>query len=158
MTLPTVQISTSTFSRHDELLALIQSSFAFMRGIIDPPSSAERLTTDALRDKARREILFLADDNGRLTACAFADPRDEYLYLGKIAVAPDRLRQGLGRALLDAAIQEARNRGYRELRLETRVELTGNHRTFEAWGFRRTGESAHPGFDRATSYTYAMSI
>ncbi len=34
------------FDRWQELVALIVSSFAYMDGVIDPPSSAHRLTLD----------------------------------------------------------------------------------------------------------------
>lgn len=43
------------FDRWGEVLALILQAFAFMDGIIDPPSSAQLLTVDALRAKALRE-------------------------------------------------------------------------------------------------------
>jgi ribosomal protein S18 acetylase RimI-like enzyme len=154
----TVTTASPAFSRFDELLILIQSSFAYMRGAIDPPSSAERLNAQALAEKCRQETLIYIEAGGALVGCAFASPREGYLYLGKIAVSPDRQGHGLGRALLDAAIAEAKGRGLSELRLETRVELTANHRTFESWGFRRIGESAHPGFARPTSFTYALAI
>ncbi|RUW83531.1 GNAT family N-acetyltransferase, partial [Mesorhizobium sp. M8A.F.Ca.ET.059.01.1.1] len=43
------------FGRWGDVLALIMRAFAFMDGIIDPPSSAHLLTADALRAKALRE-------------------------------------------------------------------------------------------------------
>ena len=44
----------------------------------------------------------------------------------------------------------ARDLGKPALRLETRIELTGNHRRFGAWGFVRTAEKSHAGYDRIT--------
>ena len=44
----------------------------------------------------------------------------------------------------------ARDLGKPTLRLETRIELTGNHRRFGAWGFVRTAEKSHAGYDRIT--------
>ncbi|MER8440860.1 GNAT family N-acetyltransferase, partial [Mesorhizobium sp. M1393] len=41
------------FDRWDEVLALIMRAFAAMDGVIDPPSSANRLTFENLRDNAR---------------------------------------------------------------------------------------------------------
>ena len=52
---------------------------------------------------------------------------------------------------LAAAEELARGLRLPALRLETRIELTGNHATFARWGFVRTAENAHPGFTRITS-------
>ena len=50
-----------SYSQYEELLALIMASFAYMDGVIDPPSSAHRLTTASLTDKARDEIALIAE-------------------------------------------------------------------------------------------------
>jgi len=82
-----VQID-ETFDRVEELLALIMSSFAYMDGVIDPPSSAHRLTPDKLRQKIRDEIAFVAFDGGDMLGCIFCKPEAASLYVGKLAVSP----------------------------------------------------------------------
>lgn len=52
-----------------------------------------------------------------------------------LRVAEDRRRQGIARAMLQAAIDEAREQGLREMRLATRDEPAV--RLFESAGFRR---------------------
>lgn len=133
------------------LLALIRRAFAYMNGVIDPPSSAHRLTVDNLRQKAREEIGLLALDGLRLTGCAFLRPEPGGYYLGKVAVDPEVQAKGTGRRLLAEAEAIARAHGAARLRLETRVELTRNHATFAAWGFSKSGESCHAGFTRTTT-------
>lgn len=64
------------FTRFEELLALILSSFAYMDGIIDPPSSAHRLTPQSLAEKAGSEIAFVAVEKGALLGCIFCKPED----------------------------------------------------------------------------------
>lgn len=141
------------------LLQLIRTAFASMDGVIDPPSSAHELTAESLRDKARLETGFVIMDEGLPVACLFCRPeRPDTLYLGKLAVDPARQGRGLGRLLLAAADDLARAAGLRRLRLETRVELDGNHRTFERWGFVKTGESRHPGFSRTTSIDMERAV
>jgi ribosomal protein S18 acetylase RimI-like enzyme len=44
----------------------------------------------------------------------------------------------------------ARETGRTAIELETRVELTENHRTFESLGFEKVSEHAHEGYDRPT--------
>jgi len=140
-----------SFSRWDELLALILSSFAYMEGVIDPPSSATRLTLAALAYKARDEIAFVAVEGERLVGCIFCRPEPESLYVGKFAVSPSHQGKGIGAKLLAVAEEVAREKGLPRLRLETRIELTDNHATFARWGFVKTAETSHPGFTRTTT-------
>lgn len=139
-----------SFHRYEELLALIMGSFAYMDGVIDPPSSAHRLTVDSLKDKARDEIGMIAEVDGRLLGCAFLRPEPDFLYVGKLAVSPEAQGSGIGSRFLTEAEAIARDLGKPSLRLETRIELTGNHRRFGAWGFVRTAEKSHAGYDRIT--------
>ncbi|MGE7370248.1 GNAT family N-acetyltransferase [Neorhizobium sp. NPDC001467] len=139
------------FQRWDELFALILSSFAYMDGVIDPPSSANRLTLAALAFKAQTEVAFTAVEDGKLVGCVFCKPEDRFLYIGKLAVSPAFQGKGLGRKLLAKAERVAHQRGLPALRLETRIELVGNHATFGRWGFKKTAENRHAGFDRTTS-------
>ncbi len=138
---------------------LILRAFAFMDGRIDPPSSAHALTPASLRAKAEAEHGLVIEEDGRPVACLFCRPEEKgTLYLGKLAVDPGRQGQGLGHALLVAAEDLARSIGCISLRLETRVELIENHRVFSCWGFVRSGESRHPGFDRTTSIEMTKTV
>jgi predicted N-acetyltransferase YhbS len=139
------------FSRWDELLALILSSFRYMTGKIDPPSSALQLTPESLAEKARTEIAFVAVDGEDLVGCIFLKPEPDCLYIGKLAVSPDAQGKGIGKRLLVIGEDVAKTLELPSLRLETRVELTANHVVFSHWGFVKTAENAHPGFDRTTS-------
>ena len=135
----------------EAVLRLILDAFDYMNGVIDPPSSANRLTVDSLREKARAERAFAVFDGGKPIACMFCEPRADCLYVGKLAIAPQFQGKGLGRQLIGHAEALARELGYRELELQTRVELSGNHRFFSSLGFVQTGEDAHAGYDRPTS-------
>ncbi|KPF58903.1 GNAT family N-acetyltransferase [Rhizobium sp. AAP116] len=139
-----------SYSQYEELLALIMASFAYMDGVIDPPSSAHRLTIASLTDKARDEIALIAEMDATLVGCAFLRPEPDFLYLGKLAVAAEAQGQGIGGRLLAEGEAIAQQLGKQALRLETRIELTGNHDRFGAWGFVRTAERSHAGYDRPT--------
>lgn len=147
----TLQRLNEGFKRWDELLALILASFAYMNDRIDPPSSALALTPQSLREKAKTEIGFVALDGNQLAGCVFCRPEPNSLYIGKLAVLPATQGKGIGKRLLTLAEETAREHGLEVLRLETRIELTGNHATFASWGFRKTAENRHSGFDRTTS-------
>jgi GNAT superfamily N-acetyltransferase len=141
------------FQDWQNLLALIRCAFAYMDGVIEPPSSAHLLTPDLLRDKALVETIFVAFWGERLVGCVALDDRGDRLYLGKLAVEPGLQGRGIGRLLVDAAEQFARAEGKPAIELQTRVELTGNHKAFARLGFVETGRTAHAGYDRPTSIT-----
>lgn len=140
------------------LLALLREAFASMDGRIDPPSSLHGFDTEKLAAKAAAEDLLLAFVDGKLAGCLFAAPRGEALYLAKIAVRPGLQGKGIAKRMLALAEASARSRGLRALELQTRVELTENHRTFAALGFVTVGETRHPGFTRTTSLTFRKQL
>jgi ribosomal protein S18 acetylase RimI-like enzyme len=57
-----------------------------------------------------------------------------------LAVAPGTQGQGIGRALLQAALQRAAGLGVRQLVLSTKPEMHAAHRLYERAGFRRLPE------------------
>lgn len=140
------------------LLALISTAFAFMDAIIDPPSSAKDLSMQSLTDKAKHETCFIARDGDRLVGCIFASERPNYVYIGKLAIAPSHQKQAIGRALLQAVEDHARAIRKTTLELQTRVELTGNQAAFRRLGFREILRTAHAGYDRPTSITMRKSL
>ncbi|KQU64315.1 acetyltransferase [Aminobacter sp. DSM 101952] len=146
------------FSAWDELFELIMRSFAYMDGVIDPPSSAHRLTPASLRDKARVETCFVATLDGRLAGCIFAAERTDAFYVGKLAVDDGARGTGIGRALMQAAERHAIAQAKPTLELQTRIELEANHATFERMGFVEVKRTAHDGYDRATSITYRKAL
>ena len=141
------------FDRWDDLLALIRRAFAYMDGVIDPPSSAHLLSADSLAEKAKREAGFLAVENGRIVGCVFALERARDFYVGKLAVEPALQGQGVGARLMQAVEDLARERDKDAIELQARIELTANHAAFARLGFRETERTAHAGYDRLTSIT-----
>jgi GNAT superfamily N-acetyltransferase len=135
----------------EELHRLITAAYAFMEGRIDPPSSLSAMSPADLENKAVAERLIVAWVDGRLVGCVFCRPQADWLYLGKMAVAPERQRAGVGRLLIDAARELAQEARLDGLELEARIELTENHRTFGQLGFVTIAERSHPGYATTTS-------
>ena len=142
------------FGDWQALLDLIREAFSYMDGVIDPPSSAHRLTLDNLRRKAETGPIFGAFDGKTLLGCVVLTEEADHVYLGKLAVAEQARGKGVGKALVQAAEAFAAARGKPVLELQTRIELTDNHRTFAGLGFVETARTAHEGYDRPTSITF----
>jgi GNAT superfamily N-acetyltransferase len=113
---------------------------------------------DAVRAKAKDETMIVATEGTELVGCVFAAVRDDCVYVGKLAVADTARRKGVARALMAAAEDVARQNQRPFLELQTRVELTENHKTFAALGFEKVAETAHPGYDRPTSITMRKRV
>lgn len=141
------------------VLRLIQTSFAYMEGRIDPPSSMHRLTVQDVARQARDgEVWVIEESPGNPVACIFLTPLEDRLYLGKLAVALVWRGRGLARQLVEVAQARARLLGLPCLELQSRIELVENHAAFTSMGFRLAGETAHPGFDRSTSLTFRKPL
>lgn len=134
-----------------ELHSLVTAAYASMHGRIDPPSSLLRMSPADFERKAADEHLIVASVDGRLVGCVFCGPRENWLYIGKLAVTPGQQRSGVGRLLIDAARRFAEEAGLDGLELDTRIELTENHRTFDRLGFVKVAELSHPGYTTVTS-------
>jgi GNAT superfamily N-acetyltransferase len=148
----------ASFDHWPSLVRLLQEAFAYQNGRIDPPSSLDAMDTSALAAKSRGEALFLASDGPTLVGCVFAQAQANALFIGKFAVTPKRQGQGVGRLLLRAVELHAQRLEVRALTLNTRIELTENHRAFAAMGFVKTAEHAHPGYSHPTYISMRKTI
>jgi len=153
-----IAVAPGQFSDWPALLDLLRSSYAYMAPRIDPPSSLLRMGVAEFQEKARHEVLILALEPSRILGCAFAAVREDCVYVGKLAVDASARRRGVARRIMEAAETIARENAKAYLELETRIELLENHQTFGALGFVKVAESAHPGFDRATSITMRRPV
>ena len=122
-----------------------------MEGRIDPPSSLNALTLETICDHCKSEEAWVCASPP--LACMFLTRKEDYIYLGKLAVSQPHRKKGLARCLIKHAETRAAVQGYKELKLQTRVELTENHCFFERLGFVKTAETRHVGYTRNTPIT-----
>lgn len=69
--------------------------------------------------------------------------QDDHLLLANVAVRPDAAGMGLGRAFLDRAESETKQRGLAKLRLSTHCEMPENVRLYQHLGWHETGRSGN---------------
>jgi GNAT superfamily N-acetyltransferase len=62
-------------------------------------------------------------------------------FLNLLFVVPERWGEGIGGALLDAVLAEARRRGYERIHLWTREDNERSHRLYRSRGFAPTGRT-----------------
>lgn len=86
-------------------------------------------------------LLKYADERGTIQGCVFLETQGNALYLSTLAVAPEAQGHGVGRQLLGAAEDYARQHGCPHIKisvLSARPELLA---WYERHGYQRTGTS-----------------
>lgn len=131
-----------------EVLTLIRTSFAFMTGRIDPPSSMHQLIVQDLSDQAQASWILAMGDP--VQAYVVASLLPHALYLGKMAVDTILRGQGVGWLLVAACVEIAREMGHDQLELQVRIELVENQQAFAKMGFVKVSENCHPGYGCVT--------
>jgi GNAT superfamily N-acetyltransferase len=71
----------------------------------------DRTSADEIREMLDRGTFLLAERDGVLAACVYVKIRGEDGYFGMLSVHPRHQREGLGRVLVDAAEEYARQAG-----------------------------------------------
>lgn len=141
-----------------KILKLVQKNFAYMEPRIDPPSSMYKMTIDNIADHAKNNEIWAIASGSDPIACIFLTPKNDRMYMGKLAVEKGQRKQGIGRLLVAKAEERTKAFGFSILELETRVELLENHTAFTQLGFVKTGESAHAGYNLPTSITMQKAV
>jgi ribosomal protein S18 acetylase RimI-like enzyme len=129
--------------RDDEIEALLMQVYRD-GGFTDETRAATVFRAATVR--ARGEILYTRGDDTSLTgmvilvppqssASNFAQPDECELHL--LAIAAEVRRQGIGRALVEAAIVRAKQRGYLRMLLWTQLSMYAAQRLYESVGFVR---------------------
>lgn len=116
-------------------------------GLLDPSVAIAAASRDALgwNDAQRRAA------DARLApflTCAAA-PQPNAWAVEWVATTPAARRRGLGRELLEAAIEVGRTRGFGESEIMILIGNTPAQRVYERAGYGVVGERRHPQFARA---------
>jgi len=91
---------------------------------------------------------FILERDGARAAVIVLEDAADHLWLDNVAVDPRWQGKGLGRALLDFAEEEARRRGFAEVRLLTHQKMLSNIALYGRLGYVETGRRVEEGFAR----------
>ncbi len=86
-------------------------------------------------------VLLQAEIAGQSAGCVYLEPRGDSLYLSMLAVAPEAQAHGLGRRLLLAAEDYARQAGCRQIQMSVLAQRPELLAWYERQGYHRTGAS-----------------
>lgn len=102
-----------------------------------------RIDENGLKEIIEKEnaTLLKYEQEGELKACVLLENQGEKLYLGMLTVSPTLQGGGIGRKLLEAADEHARNLGLKKVTMtviSVRKELI---EWYERRGYKKTGET-----------------
>ena len=103
---------------------------------------------DDYRQRIREHAVWVLPDGDAIAALVVLLPEADHLLLDNIAVDRRWQGKGLGRRLMDFAEDEARRRGYSEVRLYTHEKMTENVAMYPRFGYEETGRGTQAGFER----------
>ena len=108
---------------------------------IEPKEAPILADPQAMILDAGGRIFFATAGERCVGCCALIRISDKEFEVAKMAVEPTYQGSGIGRRLLHAAIDEARNAGAQRLYLETNLVLTPAIRLYESVGFKHIDPS-----------------
>ena len=89
------------------LMALVNDAFRVESFFI----TGDRLNTERTRESFERGRFLVAEENGELAGCVYVEMHGDRSYFGMLSVHPRRQKSGLGRKLIAAAEEFAREMG-----------------------------------------------
>jgi len=135
-----MEVRAATENDFNSILTLINKAFQIERFFLNE----DRLTVAELESQFRAGTFLVSEDAGQMTGCVFVKLDGERAYFGLLAVDPSRQKTGVGRRLVAAAEEFARELGAHFMDLTVvnlRTELPA---IYAKLGYRVTGEKPFP--------------
>ncbi|MGI5372685.1 GNAT family N-acetyltransferase [Streptomyces sp. CA-251387] len=116
-------------------------------GLLPPETQDYGQQLRDAQSRARKAEIFVAvtDLGDLLGTVTFTRPNSEYAQIANasdaefrmLAVAPEGRKQGVGQALVQKCIAQARREGFKRLIISTKDDMYAAHRLYERIGFYR---------------------
>jgi GNAT superfamily N-acetyltransferase len=132
---PAGQVSVRRYERLADDIEQLQDYYDAIWVAVEPTLDGDAIVGGAMLERVGEKSI----------GVPLADCVDTSRRLGRlhhVSVAPERQRRGIGRRLMDAAIECARAEGYEALVLETTTEQAGAIAFYEALGWTEIGRSS----------------
>ena len=103
---------------------------------------------DDYEKRVAEGAVWVLETDGALVGILVLLPYDDHLLMDNVAVDPECQGRGVGKALVAFAEDEARRRGYPEIRLYTHQTMVENVRMYKKLGYEEIGRGEQAGYDR----------
>jgi len=157
MMAPAATIREATDADVPAVVGVLRVAFSEQANLA-PPSGALSETEESVRALMQMARVALAVVDGAIVGCQFFEPKDDHLYLFRLAVLPCYRQRGIGGALIAYAEEQARAMGLRRARFSVRLALPHQRAYYERLGYRFVAYGTHAGFAEPTSATLEKEI
>jgi ribosomal protein S18 acetylase RimI-like enzyme len=134
-------------AQEEEALCLhriTQAAFAELRGVLQPPSGAEKETVEDIRAALREGGAVLAWIGDAAVSSARFHLLPDHLYVGRLGVLPDHRGRGIASVIMEYLERIAICLDRSEIRLGTRMRLPKNLAIYQRLGYEIVEVRAHP--------------
>ncbi|RKG92959.1 GNAT family N-acetyltransferase [Corallococcus terminator] len=132
------------------LSRVLREAFEEYRGRLDPPSSAHDKTEAVVTRELRDGGAFVVEADGLPQGCVFFHPKEDHVYLDRLAVLPAFRGRGLSLQLMRAVEARTRELGHTRVRLSVRLALTSHHAWYASQGYAFHSHGTHAGYASPT--------
>lgn len=153
-----IEIQSASDADAAAIAEILHQAFREYDGMLNPPSGVHKESADTVRAKMQTGHWLLAYSNGRAVGCVWCEPRDGFMYLGRLAVLPAQRGRGIGNALIDSVETRAKNAGFTRIRLGVRISLTEMRAAYERRGYVFVETHTHEGFSEPTYVTLEKQL
>jgi ribosomal protein S18 acetylase RimI-like enzyme len=138
-----LQIKRATIEQAHLVHEIVQAAFAeYQSKLAAPPGALSDTPADAEHDISEGVVL-VAWAGGEPVGTVRYRLEPDYLYIGRLAVLPDRRGKGIGQALMAYVEKLAPGLGRKRIHLGTRKSMPSNIAFYTAIGYRVDGEESH---------------
>lgn len=135
-----MNIRTATEHDFDSILTLINKAFEVERFF----KNRDRLSAEELRSTFKSGIFLVSEEAGAITGCIFVKKTGDRAYFGLLSVEPSRQKSGVGRRLIAAAEEFARETGARFMDIRVIHLRTELPVIYAKLGYHVTGTEPYP--------------
>lgn len=143
--MPDVQIRRATDIDVPAIARIVHDSFAEFIPLI---GRAPAPMFDDYAAAAAQGLAWVLAENEEISGVAVLDGAEDHLSVRVLVVAPSRRSSGRGRRFIDFIEQEARRRGYAEVRLQAHVTMTRGLRFYQTLGYKEYRRTELDGYVR----------
>jgi GNAT superfamily N-acetyltransferase len=133
------------------ILAVTRAAYEPYTGRLQPSSSVMRESGEGVRHYLERGGVIVAIAGDEVIGAVRYEPREDHVYLARLAVLPGWQGRGIGSRLVAAVEEWTLLLGLDEVRIGVRLELTENREMYRHLGFVEDGLAAF-NYDPGRSY------
>ena len=136
-----IQLRPATSADIPAIIAVTRAAYAPFADRLQPPSSILKETSETVAGSLHNGGIIVAETHGEIVGAVRYEPREDYLCLRRLAVAPSWQGRGIGRRLITAVEEWAILLGVDEVRLGVRPELRRNRAMYARLGYVDDGHA-----------------